>query len=79
MWGVVGQTIAVCGQASPKHSRSNNLLFFTGGSSGQAGTSMATSSGVLRETCGSNTLFKLDPAGALLLERGLPGTPLGFD
>jgi uncharacterized protein (TIGR03437 family) len=40
---------------------------------------MATSSGVLRELCGSDTLFKLDPAGTLLLERGLPGTPLGFD
>ena len=55
---------------------SDNLLFF---SYSQADTSMATSSGVLRASCGSDILFKLDPAGALLLERGLPGTPLGFD
>src|ERR1019366_5427337 len=56
---------------------SDNLLFF---SSSQADTSVATGSRMLRASCGGvDDLFKLDPAGTLILERALPGTPLGFD
>jgi uncharacterized protein (TIGR03437 family) len=55
---------------------SDNLLFFTNGPNS---TSLATASGMLSEPCGSDSLFKFDPAGTLILERGLPGTPLGFD
>ena len=56
---------------------SDNLLFFSSTLNGP--TSLATQSGMLRASCAPNNLFKLDPAGALLLERGLPDTPLGFD
>ena len=56
---------------------SDNLVFFSSSLNGP--TSLATQSGMLRASCAPNNLFKLDPAGTLLLERGLPGTPLGFD
>jgi uncharacterized protein (TIGR03437 family) len=56
---------------------SDNLLFFSSSLNGP--TSLATQSGMLRVFCAPNNLVKLDPVGALLLQRGLPGTPLGFD
>jgi uncharacterized protein (TIGR03437 family) len=56
---------------------SDNLVFFSSTLNGP--TSLATQSGLLRASCAPNNLFKLDLAGALLLERGLPGSPLGFD